>query len=48
MYKVRSLRKLSFKKEIGFDKNFISILAIKLNVLCKLKKNGKDVDNDYL
>ena len=43
---LRSLRKLNFKKELVFIKIFISILVIKLNVLCKLKKS-KDVDNDY-
>ena len=36
----RSLRKLNFKTEIVFYWNFISILVIKLNVLCKLKKNA--------
>ena len=39
--KVRSLRKLNFKTGIVFYWNFISILVIKLNVLCKLKKRQK-------
>ncbi len=35
---LRSLRKLNFKKELVFIKIFISILVIKLNVLCEFKK----------
>ena len=32
---------MNFKKELVFIKIFISILVIKLNVLCKLKKKQR-------
>ncbi len=41
MCEVRSLSKLNFKTETVFVKILLVFLVIKLNVLCKLKKNAK-------